>query len=531
MNKDDFWARLSERRLTRRRLLASGALTGAGLAAAAVMGCGGDEEEGASAQPSAGEAPTLKHGALTYAVNSQGASATLSPNTSISSFATIYDSLTRIPDEGLEKLEPGLATSWQLDKPTRWVFTLREASWSDGKPFTAEDVKYTFDYIADANNKSVMIGRVATVDSVEIIDKKTVAFNTKGPDPLLHGRNSEIPILPKHILGDPSLGDQSLATKPIGTASYVVVDYSRGASLKLKASPSSWRGTRGVDEANQLVIEDGQTRVAAFEAGDVAYINFVPLPDIERLRGLKNSIVRKPESNLNDGYAMALFDPPFKDVRVRMAVNQAVNLELTAKTVFFDLPKVLQGQVLTESTFGFNPNLKAYKFDPSESRRLLKEAGFGDGFSTKIQYRAYYLQSKPYVEAIADYLKDVGIKAEIEPMEINIWRDGYYGRTKRAGLFGATFSGGYDASFAFQWHLSDNPGKWYARKDFDDAYNAAVAEFDLEKRKRAWWRCTEIQNTDPPMMFGVEQITAIAYRSDKIKKIGKGLVLDQVELA
>ena len=287
----------------------------------------------------------------------------------------------------------------------------------------------------------------------------------------------------------------------------------------------------GVDEVNQKIIDDGQTRIAAFETGVLDWINRVPLPDIARVRGFMNTVVQQPDASQNDGYALSYFDPPFKDVRVRMAVNQAVNLDLIAKTVFFDLPKVLQGQVLTESTFGFNPNLKAYKFDPSESRRLLKEAGFGDGFSTKIQYRAYYLQSKPYVEAIADYLKDVGIKAEIEPMEINIWRDGYYGRTKRAGLFGATFSVGYDASFAFQWHLSDNPGKWYARKDFDDAYNAAVAEFDLEKRKRAWWRLTDIQYADPPMMWGVEQITAIAYRSDKIKKIGKGLVLDQVELA
>src|SRR5262245_19540606 len=102
-------------RLTRRRLMRGAVLTGAGLAAAAMIGCGGDDDEEASAKPGEGAPSELKRG--TFVTSSATSGQTLSPNSTAANspeYYALYDTLTRLPDEGLTALQPALATSWEL---------------------------------------------------------------------------------------------------------------------------------------------------------------------------------------------------------------------------------------------------------------------------------------------------------------------------------------------------------------------------------------------------------------------------------
>ena len=536
MSKDNFWSQLHHERLTRRRLLGSATLGSIGLVAAALIGCGGEEKEESKNEGGAAGQPAVKRGSIVYGANYPGQS--LSPNAAVVSglpeFQGIFDALTRMNSKA--ELEPGLATSWELDPKDKrkWIFRLRDAAWQDGKPFRAEDVKFTFDYVVDSNNKSAVITRAGTVDSVQVIDNKTVAITAKGAgDPILPKRVTEVLIQPKHYIGDPAFGDQAQATKPIGTGAYLLDEYARGSRIKLKLNPTSWRGTQGVDAADIRLVTDNQTRLAAFESADLDLITSVPLPDIDRVRAQKNVTVTRGIPSGYTGWDLEYFDPPVSDKRVRLAINYAVDMAQIAKTVFFGLPKVMT-QAVTETTFGYNPNIKGYKFDPDQARSLLKQAGYGDGIKVKMGFRSGHgVQSSEFAQAMADYLKDVGIRTELIPLEINVWRDRIYGRTKKEPIMNNTWvSGAYrEASVALQWFLSTDQGKAYNRKDFDEAYQAAVEEFDEEKRKQFYWKCLAIFYEDPPDNWGVEGVGASAYRADKIKAFDDLSVLDTMILA
>lgn len=526
----------------RRKFLSAAALGGVGLAGGALVGCGDDDDDatggppGTSTSTSASGSPSgPKRGGIVYGQGYQGQ--TLSPNSSAlrpPELAAIFDSLTRLTNDGV--LEPSLAESWELDPNDnkKWVFHLRDTEWSDGKPFTAEDVKFTFDYIRDPNNKSAWISRAGTIEDVEVLDARTVVVKCTGDgDPIFPKRAFELFIQPKHYVGDPNFGDAAQATKPIGTGAFVLDSYSAGSLIRLKANPSSWRGTLGVDAVEIRVLLDNQTRLAAFEAREVDMIDIVPLPDLERVRGMSGAEIKREPTVGYNGWDLGYFDPPTADPRVRLAINHAVDMQTIADTVFFGLPKVMT-QAVTEDTFGYNPAIKGYAYDPELARQLLREAGFADGFTVQMAFRGDSgVQSRPFALATASYLEEVGIRTELIPLEVNVWRSRIYGQEKAEPIMQNTWVSGpaRDASVALQWFLSDNPRKAYNRPDFDEAYKAAVGTFDEAERLAQFHKCLEIFYEDPPNNWGVENVSANGFWTNKIKEYDNSEFLDTIVLA
>lgn len=533
----NYWNRYVSARLTRRRILQGAAANGLGLTVLAAAACGSGTKKSASTagSPSAsgsvtkttgatGTVTTLKHGTLTGGFSSGGVGQTLSPNSTAlwaSEFYALYDQLARLEPSGQPspKLTPALATSWEAQQPTRWVFHLRsDAKWSDGQPVTADDVKFTYDYVKDPANKSAIIGRVTTVDSVDVVDPNTVAINTKTPDPLIPRNSFFVHIMPKHYLGDPKYGDQAMGTKPVGSGAYTIDSYSQGSSINLKKNPNSWRGTTGVDTVNMRIISEDTTRIGAFQSGDLDMVDQIPLNQISQISQMKNRKTFLPPATGYLGWDVEYFDPPYNDKRVRLAFAHAIDYGAIAKTVYFGVPKPMQGQMLSGPTFGFNPSLKTYAYDPAMAKQLLQAAGVQAGFKTKMEFRPDVFQGQAFAEACAKYLQDIGVQADLVPIQINVWRDGLYGRRKRAPFMYDTWSSSasLEASIALQWMLSTNPGKFYNNSDFDAAYNAAVSEFDDNKRQQDYWKAVDIMNADPPGLWVVEGAVSAAYRSDKI---------------
>jgi peptide/nickel transport system substrate-binding protein len=536
------WQRYLRIRLTRRHLVRTGAAASFGLIPMIAGACGSNRKAtpapttqasqtttrpttaAATAQPAQSPMTAVKHGSLTAGFSNGSVGQTLSPNSTAlwaTEFYALYDQLVRLEPSGqpTPKLAPALATSWENASPTRWIFHLRtDAKWSDGQTVTANDVKFTYDYIKDPANKSAIIGRVGTVDTVEAIDAATVAINTKTPDPLIPRYAFFIHIMPQHYLGDPKYGDQAMATKPIGSGAYAIDSYSQGSLIKLKKNPYSWRGTRGVDAVEVRIIPEDTTRVAALQTGEVDLIDQVPLNLLGQLSQMKDRKTFFPPPTGYAGWDVEYFDPPYNDKRVRLAFAHAIDYDAIAKTIFFGVPKVMQGQMLSSPTFGFNPNLKPYSYDPKMAKQLLQAAGVQEGFKTRMEFRPDVFQLQAFAEACAKYLQDLGIQTELVPIQINVWRDGLYGRRKRAPFMYDSWSSSaaLEASIALQWMLSTNPGKFYNNADFDAAYQAAVSEFDDNKRLQDYWKATEIMNGDPPGLWIVEGAVSAAYRSDKI---------------
>ncbi len=496
-------------RFGRRTLLRGAALGGVGLATAAVIGCGDDDDDDEVAAPvatatAAAAAPTATPTATPEPVvmgsvitGRQNKSPSMDPNTTAlapAEYYAVYDPLTRLDATGAV-VTPALAESWE-PQGRDWIFNLREAEWSDGMPFTAEDVKFSFEYYANPDNQSRLISRVNTQETVTVVDPRTVRIRAAGTDPIMPRRAALPYILPKHVYeatGSQTAFSEELAKNPIGTGSYVVTNIVQDQSIDFAASPSSWRGNKGFAEAKLNIIEEFTTLVAALETRDLDFMSRVPATEVARVNGFANIKTGGPASlgaqhwDFNNRRAEA---HPTNDVRVRRALINAIDAQLIIDAVYRSLGSPALNQIPSEPVFGFSPDKTSVPFDPDMARQLLADAGFPNGFSMQVDSRLAG-DAKAEVEATTGFWQDIGLDTNINVLEINIWRDRLYGREQAAwpGAFNAGWVAYlYDASFLYDWYegagayrLWDGPDDPTA-KQFDELYGAATVELDEEAR-------------------------------------------------
>ena len=547
---------LSERRLLgqrigRRSLLRGGVIGGVGLATAAVIGCGDDDDEApAAAAPAAPAAPaaTQQVAAATPAatatadptavaatatpappppaktahlnIASGGHSPNLDPDSTAATsfnFWAVFDTLTRLTPEA--EVIPHMAKAWEYHAPSgAWVFTLQEAEWSDGTKFTAEDVKFSHDYYVDPANESRLISRVGTYEASQVVDDQTIAIATKGTgDPILPRRSTFVLFKPKHIFDDPTKGRDFQAETPVGTGAYTVSEWVRDSKIEMVASPSSWFGNRGITSVTDFAIGERTTRTAALETKDVEWADSPGIQDTERVKGF-GAQVGNPPSDSQQGWDIRYFDGPTADPRVRLAVNHAIDAQAQVDVIFLGFSRPMRGQLLSLATFGHNPNLEPYGYDPDKARQLLADAGFPNGFDAGVEFRQNDAEQRAFSEAFIGDINSVGINTDNIPVETNVWRDGLYGNKERATFHWSPWSAfAYEASFAMQWYVKDGRGKFYANDDFEAAYNAALLEFDDEKRRSHYHDATVAMNIDTPSAWVLENVRLMAWYEDKLK--------------
>ncbi len=507
-----------QQRFGRRTLLRGGVLGGVGLATAAVIGCGDDDDDEGSASGAPRGVPE-KTAHLNIA--SQGHPPNLDPDstaaTSFNFWAT-YDTMTRLTPEA--EVIPHLAKSWEYNAGDgEWVFNLQEAEWSDGTKFTADDVKFSHDWYKDPANESRLISRVGTYESARVIDDQTIAIKTKGTgDPILPRRSTFVLIKPRHIFEDPAKGRDFQAENAIGTGSYTVTNWVRDSKIELAASPSSWFGNRGIISVTDFSIGERTTRTAAMETGDVDWCDSPSIQDTDRIRGFGSGAeMGNPPSDSQQGWDIRYFDGPTADPRVRLAVNYAIDAQAQVDVIFLGFSRPMKGQLLSMATFGHNPKLKEYGFDQDKARELMKDAGFPNGFDAGMEFRQNNAEQKSFSEAAIGDINAVGIKTENIPVETNVWRDGLYGNKERATFHWSPWSAfAYEASFAMQWYAKDNRGKFYDNATFEAAFDAALLEFDDEKRSSHYHDATVAMNEDPPAAWVLENVRLMAWYTDKL---------------
>ena len=482
----------------RRALLRGVALGGVGLATAAVIGCDDDDDDddSASTAPSAPSAPE-KTISLTIARRNKPPS--MDPNSTAlapAEYYAVYDPLTRLVETpGGTHPGPALAESWEIDPNRNWVFHLREAEWSDGEAFSAEDVKFSFEHYLNPDNQSRLISRVNTIESMKVLDDRTIQItNQGGVDPIMPRRAALAFILPKHIYDDSSINPtEFMASSPVGTGSYAVSGFTADSFVELAASPNSWRGNNGVVSGVSRWIEEATTQLAAFETGDLQWIQAVPSLEVERVRGFDGTVLGAPASLGAQHWDFAnrrSEGGPTLDKRVRQALALAINAQQIADVVYQGLAEPAPGQITHKATFGFDPSLSPVGFDPDAARALLKDAGFEGGFDFQIDSRMDG-DTKPMVEATSGFWQDIGLKTSIVPLEINVWRDRLYGREQKPwpGAFNVGWVAYlYDAGFLYDWYEGGGAYRLWDADDatqgkFDGFYSAALVEVDDEKRR------------------------------------------------
>ena len=288
----------------------------------------------------------------------------------------IYDRLLD-RDARTFKPKPMLATEWKIVNDTTWEFRLRRnVKFHNGEPFTAASVKATIEYTLDPANKTHYTAGAywGLVKEVQIVDDYTVRFITKQPWPNLvdsAASNGSL-IMPAKALKE--LGPAKLAEKPIGTGPFRFVEWKRDERLVLERNPDYWQGPADASRATFRFIPEFSARMAALLSGEIDIMKDVPPHAVEAIERSGRAKMRSTVSSRINYLALVNLKPgPMQDLRVRRAMNHAVDVEELIKQVLKGRATRMCGP-LSPVNVDYGP-VECYKHDPAQAQALFKEAG------------------------------------------------------------------------------------------------------------------------------------------------------------
>ena len=455
----------------------------------------------ASGQTTGTTSSGAPHGTMTFGLG--GIPTDLGPFAAVAPpglyiYKGVYDNLVALDDKA--NVVAGAATAWKSTSPTTWDFTLRSnVAYQNGETLDAEGVVSDLQYLL-GHTALPGAAQVATVASVKAVDSKTVEVTTKAPDPLLTRRLSAVPLpAPKAFAADPA----SFATKAIGSGPFQVTDYTAHQSLTLKAWTKGWHAAPKLDTVVFKEIPDAATRLQALKAGQIDIAQGVSPDDMGSLKTAGFQIEIVPRAQVQQvTFEVVHQGGPLANKDVRMAMNYAVDTQTIVNTILQGTTKPAAGQIVGPDGFGYNPNVKAYGYDPAKAKQLLAQAGYPNGFSTTAEITVgNFPNDKQAYEAVANYLSQVGIKVTLHTVTLadflKVFRAG-----PRDPLFveGLQYLPEMDASKSMVWYRCDQaaPTQRFCDPQLDTLLKQADQELDESKRKELLLHAGQVFHDDAP---------------------------------
>jgi len=272
-------------------------------------------------------------------------------------------------DRGLG-LQPRLATDWTFsDDGLTITFGLREGvTWHDGEPFTAEDVRFTFETVLDPETGAVNRPLYTAIETIDTPDDYTVVFNLNTPTAFLINNIARQPIVPVNAGEDFNM-------RPVGTGPYMFESQVRDDRLVLRRFDDYWGGAGSIEFLEFRVIPENATRLLAFEAGEIDVTQGqLPPEDLPRLEEDERFVLERTPGTGYTYLGLNTQSRPLDDVRVRQALGHLVPRDAIVQ-------RVLNGNgfpgisMILPTMPWFNPDVRRYDYDPELARQLLEEAG------------------------------------------------------------------------------------------------------------------------------------------------------------
>ncbi|ADI15797.1 glutathione ABC transporter substrate-binding protein [Truepera radiovictrix] len=417
----------------------------------------------------------------------------------------IYDTLI-IQQEDLE-LVPGLAESWEQLDDTTWEFTLREGvTFHNGEPLTADDVVFTFNRLTDPEVAAPAAFLLGFVESVEAADERTVRITTQYPfAPILaHLSHTATSILNEQAVTE--AGEDYGTTTVVGTGPFSFVRWEPATQIVLERNDDWWGGEVLPERVVFRPIIEGTVRAIELETGGIDIAYGLEPTDANRIEGGGVPGVRlETVETLSTNYiGFNVQKEPFDDVRVRQAINHAVDVDLIIEAVLEGRAIPATGPI-APAVFGARTDLEPYAYDPERARELLAEAGLEGGFSTTI-----WTNDNPtriqIAEIVQAMLLDVGINVDVQVLE---W--GTYLADTAEGLHdmfilgwvSVTGDADYGLYSLFHSEQMGNPGNrtFFANERVDELLDLGRSSADEEERLAAYAEAQEIILEEAPWLF------------------------------
>lgn len=377
------------------------------------------------ASPARAEPVPRQGGYLIIAQNSDALTldpAKVTDNESSKVTANIFEGLVRYKEITTE-VEPDLAVSWEISEDGKeWIFHLRKGvKFHDGTPFNAGAVVFSFLRQIDPGHpffqkNSSYAGFIFNyVKSVEALDEYIVRICLEKPyAPFLYNlaMNSASPVISPTAV---KKWGNDFEKHPVGTGPFKFEEWIPNDRIILTANPD-YRDPPFLDKLVFRAIPNATARFKEFQAGRIHVMDGIKPADAAKIKQLPYGRLFK-QAGLNVGYlAMNTEKKPFDNIKVRQAVNHAVNKQNLIK-LFFKSFAVPAKNPLPPTLWGYNDDIDDYEYNPQKARQLLKEAGYEQGFETSLwtmdTARPYMPQPKKIARAVRGNLAAVGIRVRI----------------------------------------------------------------------------------------------------------------------
>lgn len=378
-------------------------------------------------------------------------------------YANVFEGLTRIGPSG--EVLPALAESWTIsDDGKVYTFKLHKGvKFHDGSDFDAEDVKFSLDRARAPDSVNAQKGLFAAIDIVEVIDPETVQVTLKHPQgAFLYNMGWG-----DAVIVAPESADRN-KEKPIGTGPFRFDHWAKGSAVTLVKSDNYWGDPVALDKVEFRFIPDAAAAVPAVLSGDVQAFPFFPADAVSQVEGNPQLKVVIGSTEGETILAMNNKKPPLDNLKVRQAISYALDREAIIDGASGGLGQPI-GSHVSPSSKAYVDLTGRYPHDAAKARKLLKEAGFENGFKTtlKLPPPAY---ARDGGQIIASQLRNVGIQADIIPVEWAQWLDQVF--TKKD----------YDLTIVS--HTEPNDIDIYSRPDYyfnyqNPEFNKVIEELNL----------------------------------------------------
>ncbi len=458
---------------------------------------------------------TAPASAKTFRYAYQGDAATMDPQALRETFtrefvANVMESLVRY-GENMQP-EPALAVSWKVISPAVWRFKLRpNVTFSNGNPFDADDVIFTHKRASDP--KSPFKGNVAALKEIRKVDSHTIDIDTGKPYPLLLRELTSMLIFDKEWVEEhnaaaaPSVQQQEsyLTRHALGTGPFILKSFQPDVKTEFDANPNWWDNPNKRHNLTKVIfrpIKSDATRVAALLSGEIDLIFPAPLQDLARInRAAGTKVLEAPAlRTLMIGLDLTSKElrhsnvkgkNPLKDIRVRTALYQAIDIEAIKKKVMrgHSVPAAV---IMAPGINGYDARLEGrLPFDPASSKKLLADAGYADGFSAGLDCpNDRYINDEEICTAIVAMWAKVGVKISLTAQTKAKHFKKMLSKQSDMFVFGWASSTTLDAHSFLQniMHTpGNNKGNWnpggYSNAQVDKLEGLVAKETDRAKRR------------------------------------------------
>jgi peptide/nickel transport system substrate-binding protein len=435
----------------------------------------------------------------------------------------LHDALVKPMPE--KSMAPSLAESWSMSRDGLvYEFVLRKgATFHDGQPVTADDVKFSFERYRGISAKALK-ERVA---AVETPDSRHVRFRLKRPWPdflavYATPATGAAWIVPRKYVE--KVGEEGFKKAPVGAGPYRFVSFTPGVELVVDAFDGYWRKTPSVKRLVFKAVPDAVTRLAMLKRGEVDIAYAVTGELGEEVRRTPGLTLRPTPFVATHWLVFAdQWDPrsPWHDGRVRLAANHAVDRQAINQAVTLGFSRITGSIVPASFDFYWQPPL--YPYDPAKARQLLAEAGYPKGFDAGDFWCD--AATSVYVEPVLNDLQAVGIRTRLRPLERAGFLKAYQEKKLKNVIFGLSGIFGNAAPRLEPFVISGGAYAYGGYPDIDGLFREQAVELDRKKREALLARIQQLIH-DRAMVLPIWQLALLQGVGPRVAESGFGLIPD-----